>query len=304
MAASQHPNEAGRTAAPRWQRHFQGWPLAVLAVGLALTSLLLASPRRSVPDVLPLPECDPSAITQWRRIDDELAEQARRSPLPRSVRAIGDSYRVYSHGLSLGLSGDAEAARMRARASAATRAGLAAEVGRLRAVQTELFLAALTRWNQTGHRDRELDELAGDFLDKAKRSGWLDGRRTRFSEPELAALFQVRWTHLAGLLDDPNLRLSLIVWQLYYAALLRHPEDALETPQRTGDRQLAYIEALCRRDPSYPRDFGRGVLFFRAQRMADAEESFRRFLVNSQHQRWRLRARNHWLECRARQGKL
>ncbi len=291
-------------ASTGWKRHLEGWPLATCALAIALLSAWLVTPRATRPDVLPLPEPSPSATESFWDEQRLLAGAARRQSLSWGIRAVGESYREYSNAVALAHSGRAELHDLRSRARAALDAGHELGLRRLRAVQGELFLNALGRWDRTQRPSRELRELSGDFAEKARRSGWLDDAYPRLDSKDFAAMFYVRWTFLAGLLDDEHLRPPEALWQAYFRALLLKPEGSKSNPAAITERQLSYVKAMSHHDPQYPRAFAEGVLLYRARRHRQAKSAFEQFLATPTNQRWRLRARNHWLECRAQLGEL
>ena len=289
-----------RAAAVGWRRHIDGWPLAGISIAVGLIAVWLVSPRPTTPDVLPLPEVGKAEADRWFALEHARSLQAHRQQLPRQIRAIGESYREYSLGTTLDRPSSEELTRFRQRVALALQQGHASEVAQLRATQTELFVEAMREWRRTGRQEQELNELAGTFLSAASKNGWLDSLKQPLTDAALAVLFAMRWSHLAGLLDHQELQPPVVLWQLYFDFLLRHPEEALSAPMKKLQHQLGYVESLSRHDPHYPRDFALGVLQYRAYRYVEAEQSFRRFLANPANQRWRLRARNHWLECRSR----
>jgi hypothetical protein len=165
------------------------------------------------------------------------------------------------------------------------------------ALQTELFLVALRRFEATGRVSRELEELGGDFAQKARENRWVepDGRLV-MSSAERRVAFQIRWTMLTGLGDSRGLRPTLVERRLYYGFLLRHPETSDDDlPEDRALRSLAYLNALANLDPDYPADFGRGVLYFRAGRYRQSMDAFERHLDHHPTGPWTLRARNVWL---------
>ncbi|MFO7179840.1 MAG: hypothetical protein DIU78_014165 [Pseudomonadota bacterium] len=278
-------------------RHFQGLGVALVSVGLAVVSVWVALPRPVTPgDPLPLPAMDRRRQALERAADHERARAAREQPLPYAVRLVGELVR--RHGAAIATGDSATAALVRDDLADARRKALAAHgpepLARLRAVQTELFLAALETYERTGERSVELDELAGNFVATGRRAGWIDeSHRVLLTRDDLFVLYRLRWTDLVGALDHPVLGPTLADVRAYYAVLLRHPEGA--SPRARDAHRLASIAALSRRDPDFPADFARGVLLYRLGEPARAVEAFRRHLATRPDGPWSLRARNYLL---------
>jgi hypothetical protein len=276
-------------------RHLEGWELASVAVGIALTLVLLVLPRAESPSVLPVPRIDRSEQRRAAGGDLERAAAAEHDELPFEVRAVGEALRRY--GLAAGAgSGYAlnELHYLRVTAQAARKQHGDESLLRLRAVQTKMFLAALADWEATGLETDDLKELGGDFLDKARSSGWIAEKRQLLpSEPERATLFRVRWSELAGLREQHPFSPSLNEWRIYFRFLLEHPDVAASTPRRRAERRLEYIEALGKLDPEFPAAFARGVLEYELRHYARAAQAFRAHLGSHPTGPWELRARNH-----------
>jgi hypothetical protein len=219
-------------------------------------------------------------------------------PLSCAVRHVGETLRQYGSAR-----GHADAARLRAEVRSRFRLARREEkegegLLRLRAVQTRLFEESVERWQRTGKADRELVELAGNFEERARRSGLVgqDGRLV-FSSAELFVLYRVRWTELVGALDDTEFRPTLQELRAYYRALMSHPEGANEL-ERDSSR-LAYVGALQTRDGEYPASLARGVLHYRLGQRAAAAAAFEEHLAANPDGPYALRARNHLLAALA-----
>lgn len=297
MADEVKPGEAKR---PRGiGRHFEGWPLAIVAVGIAVIAALLAVPRPVPPDVLPLPVIDHRELGRVMRAQASRAAQVRSEALSFDVRSTGEAFRA--HGAAAAR-GDGESALRALREFR----GLAMRVReregdepllRLRAIQTALFTDALARFQRGENVQTEVAELGGNFLDKATTAHWRVGeRRLVPTELELSVLFRLRWTELAGLREERAFAPSLEEWKLYYRFLLRHPEHG---PHAHEDR-LAYITALRRVDLDYPVLLARGVVLYQMGQYAAAEQALRAHIVAQPKGRWRLRAQNHLAAAVAR----
>lgn len=289
----------GVAGAPRerragWKRHLEGWQLGVVAVGIALLAALLAVPRAAAPDVLPRPAVDHRAIARELRVEGERALAAEQTILPYDVRDAGELMRRYGDAAADNnpVRGDAELARLREQIKVVRHRTGNKLLLELRAVQSRMFQHALRHWEATGRVDEDLRQLGGDFLRKARASGWIEPpHRLVLSRAERAVLYRIRWSGLSGLLDTYPFSPTLDDWRVYYGFLLAHPEGD-GSHDRTKN-QLEYVTALSKRDPSYLSELARGVLFYRLGRYADAATALRNHLVRHPDGAWTLRARNY-----------
>lgn len=279
----------------RWE----GWQLGLLAVGMALLAAWLALPRPVPPAELPLPLVDQREVTHLREREAGHVAEAEQKGLSFDARAVGELLR--RHGAAV-FEGDAHRALraqqdVRSRARELLRRGGARELSQLRAVQTQLFAAALARFERTGKRDAELQELSGNFEAKARAVGWLAGSRLALSEQQLFVLYRVRWTELVGVREEPLLRLTLWDYRVYYRILLLYPEGRSELERDSA--RLSYVEALARRDGDYPQLLARGVLLYRMGQPASAAAALLQHLEAHPDGLWALRARNYALAALA-----
>jgi hypothetical protein len=293
------------TPSGRLARHFDGWQLGLLSVGIAVLGVFLVLPHEVEPDVLPVPRIDRYVMRIERAEEHARAEEARARPLPFELRVVGERFRRY---------GRAAASRDEARANAElvelNRAVAVAKTKHgapplllLRAVQGELFARAVGRWEATGQADDDLIELGGDLIDKVKASGWLSGPHQFIaSMDERAVLFRVRWSNLTGLLGTLPISPTLDDWRTYYRFLLEHPEinggDC--SPVARATTQLRYVGALAKKDPEYPVLLARGVLQLRLGAPASAMAALLGYLGGAPEGPWRLRAQNYLAAARAR----
>lgn len=277
-------------------RHFEGWQLGLLAVGVAVGALWLVLPRPVEPRLVLLPEVDRVSVARSRREDAARAREAERTRLPLDVRAVGELLR--RHG--------ACAAAQNARCARETRDDarrLAARVARkrgfeplrrLRAAQTELFLTALRGLRMKAGKNRELEELAGNFVQKATSMGWFDASgRLALTEDELFVLFRVRWAELLEQLRNAELRPGLDEFRLYYRVLLERPGGTSVRDQ--DERRLGYLPALTAIDSEFPRALAEGVLLARLGRSERALAAFSAHLAAHPDGPWALRAKNYQL---------
>ena len=278
--------------------HFEGGFAALIGVTLTLVAALLGAPRATEPLLLPLPEPHRTTLARNRLADQGRAQEARLHGLSFETRAVGEALRRFGLAVAVA-SADTQPllANLRARAAAERRAGHEAALLGLRALQTELFVAATHVWESSGKSDPELRELGGDFPELAARSGWLAGRTLVLEDEERALLFRMRWNDLTGLGDRGPFAATLDEYRDRYALLLRHPSGA--SPTERLRRQLGYVAAVEKLDHDYPSAFARGVLLYRGQAYEEAADAFRLHLRGHPDGPWTLRAKNHLLEALA-----
>jgi hypothetical protein len=292
---------SGSQATAGIARHFEGWQLGLLAVGVAAGALWLGLPRPVEPDLLPLPEVDRAVIALARREESTRAREAERTRLPLPVRAVGELFRRHGACAAAQNARCAREAREDARQLAASvlREHGPAPLERLRAAQTELFLSAVRGLRAKATQSHELDELAGNFAQKGETMGWFDARgQLRLNEDELFVLFRVRWSELLGLLKNSELRPRLDEFRLYYRVQLEHPGGASARDQ--DERRLSHLSALAAIDGEFPRALAEAVLFARLGRSEQALTAISTHLAAHPDGPWALRAKNYQLALLAR----
>ena len=281
------------TALDRLSRHLRGWQLAVAAVGTALGGVALALPRPVAPVELPLPDVDRGEERLAEQRIRELVSWATAEPLPFLVRAAGETFRRFGGAEAKGETSEAAvlatdfARRVsEARARHGDRAVLA-----LRAVQGDLFLRAVR---------------TGDARERAELGGALFGG-DRFVVPkmsmlpdELAVLFELRWTKLAGLVGTYPFSPTLNDWRLYYRAVLGNPDLATRSAGAGFAVLSKSIDALAKRTPEYPRSLALGIVQHWMGRYEAAEELYISYLAREPSGPFRLRAQNYMLAARQR----
>jgi hypothetical protein len=272
----------------------EGIELVLVAVVIVSLAALLAAPRATVPELLPLPLPDRRVLARAANEEHELAAAARKHTLSFDVRAVGELFRRFGASTE---PGKGASQRILTDLRAAARQALTLQNGRplreLRAVQTELFLAATRAWESSGRAPRELRELGGDFAELAGDNGWFSGGRLVLDDAERAVLFRQRWGELTGLGKHPGFVTTLDEQRANFSFLLRHPSGRDERVRR--ERQFAYVSALEKLDRNYPAHFARGVLLYRAGAFEAAAAAFQTQLEHPGSPRYRLRARNHLL---------
>lgn len=283
-----------------WRRHLEGWELGVVAVTTALVAALLVVPRPVEPDAFPLPAVDRVAQHNDSRAERARARAALAGPLAYDVRVVGEAFRQYGIATierDTALVVDQHRDLQRDAALALRRLG-PTPLRELRAVQTLFFQRALSHWEATGEQNADLRELGGEFLSRAEQSGWTrPPHRLVLSTEERATLFRMRWTDLTGLMDTLPFSPTLDDWRAYYRLLIEHPEGSLgEGGDERRDRvrlRLGYVDALAKKDPDYPADLARGVLFYQLGTYADSERELRAYLLRRPDGAWALRAANY-----------
>ena len=233
-----------------------------LAVALALAMLLL--PRHATPaaDDVPLPMADAHALAHSEANDHDLAERARREPLPAVVRAVGSAIRAY-HTLEASADRqdpgrlvrarraiDAAASDVRADVRAEGAAGAGEDGGdepllRLRALELEGFIAEVRRFEATGNESAELGALAGDFIHAVASAGWCEGHTLLPSEPALRTMYKQMWDGLVGVEGRPAFEPSLDEQRALYALYLSapHPSSAMREAIDAARRGAADAKA-------------------------------------------------------------
>lgn len=263
--------------------------LALIPLGVALVLGALLLPRRGAPESVPLPVADRAVLARVVAADTELAERARRDPLPGAVRALGSAVRAF-HALE---ARDAESRELfdarRAVDTAlvdALRGGIEPLVS-LRAVQLDGFLSEVHRFEATGERSAELDALAGGFVRSLTQEGWCDGHVVAPDPMVLRVMFKHMWDAFLGLDGRTELGPTLDEERVLYAFYLshahpsKHMREAITAARRGAHDQrsctaldeaeraateawrLEHIARLAAIDPSYPADYARGVANFR-----------------------------------------
>jgi len=280
----------------RLKPHLRGWQLAVVAVGTALGGVALALPRPVAPKELPLPVVDRVEEARFHAREREAARAARATPLPFLVRAAGEAFRRFGEAEVRGdePEADAEQTAFSKRVEAARKQHGDPAVFALRAVQAELFVAALRHRNAA-----ELKQLGGKFFGAGDEA---EHRAAVLRDDELTSLFELRWLKLARLVNERPFAPTLNEWRLYYRTLLAHAE--LASPELEHDaraRALSMgrcVEALAKIDPDYPAPLALGVTRHWMALYDDAEALFASYLAEHPTGVFRLRAQGYLLAAR------
>jgi hypothetical protein len=284
-----------------FRRHFQGYELGLVTVGMVLTFSLLALPRASRPQTLPLPHVDRAEAERRAASERALASQVEATGLPFELRAVGEAIRHFGRSVTAGLDTSHDLEDLRERMRVVTASGQSSLLLGLRAVQTEYFLRALAQFESEGKSNSELEELGGDFLPHARHNGWI-GRDGRFlgDEATRRVLFQLHWADLIGKRGAFPFAPTLGQWRLYYRFLLLHPEreqtPALDDESAENAARVRVVNALSRKDPDYPAFFAKGYLFERLGDRRAAASAYRTHLAQHESGRYALLARNYLLD--------
>jgi hypothetical protein len=280
----------------RWTRHFEGWQLGAWVVGVCVLSALLVVPRDVPPGFLPPPEVDRLEERRERQRDAERAVRAR-AGLSLEVRSVGEAFRRFGHAAFVAPETlPQRQAQLRRLTAEALRRDGPERLLELRALQTELWLAAL----ETGSAEPapEAVELGGGLL-LTGRGDWFAPPPIGADDGERRALFRRYWAETVGIDPAHPFALTLNEWRAYYRFLLARPIP--DPPQREGDlrRKLEYVAALAKHDQEYPEPLARGILLYWQGSPAPAAAALRAHLQRFPDGPWTLRAQNHLAACGA-----
>lgn len=294
--------------------------LALVPIAVAATLGVLLLPRRALPDGVPLPVPDGHALTRAAAVDHELAERARREPLPATVRALGSALRTF-HMLEAGAPAGVDTLSqahdaLEAAAATALREGNDTML-RLRAAQLESFLNEVDRFEQTGLQSSELAAVAGNFVPAMQAEGWYDGHSLAASEGALRAMFKEMWNRLLGLESNSAFAVPLDEERALYVLYLSRPHPAASaraaleaarrgasdarTCQAVVEAERVAIEAwridrisrLSAIDSSYPAKYARGVANLRRGQFVRAADDLASWLQDHPDGPLALRARSY-----------
>jgi hypothetical protein len=269
------------------------WVLSLLA-GSAFAVLL---PRPTYPQILPLPIVSESEKQAREEIEIARAEKVRNGSLAWETRAIGEQLRRIGKATSDGAAVDSKqlTALRGDVASVLRQKGGEAGLLHLRALQGELFLAAVSDFERSGEPSLALLELGGPFL-RVAQSAWLSKEgKVLLKEEELRLSFRIYWTKMTDLLEVPPFSPTLDEYRRYYRTNLLRPPAPSSDPMSQLLAQLAMARALSRVDPSYPGSLAEGVLQIRLGQFDAAERSLQAFTHAHPQGPWAQIAKNHFL---------
>lgn len=268
----------------------QGYELGLVTLGMVLTCALLALPRASFPDTLPVPKVDRREAQRNAEQERELSALAEARGLPFETRALGESIRHFGQSVSEGLDTTHDREDIRERFKLAVAKGQAPLLLRLRAVQTQVFLRAVARFERDPKPSPDLRELGADFVMHAQRNGWFAANgRCLADASTLRVLFYLHWADLIDQRGTFPYAPSLNDWRIYYRFLLAHPPASASLDAE----RLRVVNALGRKDPDYPRSFASGYLYYRLGDRAAAAAAFRTQLAQHESGPYALLARNY-----------
>jgi hypothetical protein len=288
-------------------------------VGVAVVFGLLLAPRRAEPEELPVPIADARAIARVTRADHDLAERARREPLPAAVRALGSAIRDFhvleAHDADGRALGEARRAVDLALVDAAS--GGNEGLLRLRAIELETFVEEIGRFTSTGEQSAEMQALAGGFVRSMTSEGWCDGHTLAPSTAVLRVMFKQMWNAFVGLEAIKEFVPTLDEQRELFAFYLSHPHPSKAAREAiAAARRGARNEKACRAlveaervaieawrldriarvaafDPAYPADYARGVADYRRGEFQTSAAAFRKWLGNHPDGPLALRAQNY-----------
>jgi hypothetical protein len=292
--------------------------LSLVPIGIAVVLGSLLLPRRAAPESVPLPLAEPSALATVAAADLDLADRARRAPLPGVVRALGSAVRAF-HTLEASDAQPQPLVDARRAVDAAlvdALAGGAEPLLALRAVQLDGFLAEARRFEATGDRSTELDALAGSFVRSLTLEGWCQGHILAPDATVLRVMYKHMWNAFLGLDARLEFKPTLDEERALYAFYLSHAHpsksmrDAIAAARRgahdersclaleeagraaTEAFRLEHIARLAAIDPAYPVQYARGVVNFRRGDFGAAESAFGAWLKDHPEGPLTLRAQN------------
>ncbi len=277
--------------------------LAAVPVIVGVVGASLLFPRAVVPLRIPLPVPDAQVLAAEVRAEAQRATKSVGEPLSAPVREVGGAFRSWNllafrdddsvvhdaHLQAMHLGALARGVREREGAD-----GLLA----LRAVEMSAFLTELHRFEASNEETSELRELGGNVIARMRDVGFIEGHRLVVSSTSWHVLYKLLWNRSVGLADDPLFALSLDDEREMARLQLAYPHpsevERLEVASersraKTGEAceaiakreadaadrwRLQKVDAWAVRDPSYPRDFARGVLLFRLGRYPESARSF------------------------------
>jgi hypothetical protein len=263
----------------------------------------LVWPRPAEPHEVPLPRPDSRALEQVKA-----EEHARIARLGGSVSspqlAVGTALRAFLRleaTKSTVSQGDAARRALDFAVSEAYKSEGAQGLLTLRAVQVARFLDAVERFEASGQVNEDLRDLGGNFIDRMRDVGWIDGRQVLLSDDARRAAYKIMWNQTVGVDKLPEFALTLDENRALYAFYISHPVSETRRTDSFAARRkeaktakqcadLAMAENAAREawrmdkirkigaiDPAYPVELALGVSQYRAHKYPASVESFRTF---------------------------
>lgn len=262
-----------------------------LLTAFSVVGVLIVTPRPTRPHVLPLPDIDRAYAVRLEKAERARAQRVRDGSLPIEIRGVGEQLRRI--GALLAKSSTVESSLLADFHQEV--AGLAEErleeLLDLRALQTELFMQAVRRLEQSGSSDRDLLELGGPFA-KIAQSAWLNGGKLLIPEDDLRLMYRIHWGKVTGLTGRPRVGPNLEELRRYYSTLLRFPRAPKEDDFGRSNERLSYVKALGQVDAHYPSRLTEGMLYLQLGRPVLAARAFEEFLTRHPQGPWVRIAQN------------
>ncbi len=252
--------------------------IGATAIGSAALTFI-ASPRPTRPHVLPLPHFDVEELEETEEREIGRAEAVSNGELSAAVRAVGEQLRrvgaqVYQRThIDQKLLG-----RLRRDATQLVASDKTEPLLQLRALQSQLFLAATHSSLKAGQPNTELQELGGEF-GRLLFSAWVDSEgRCTLDDPALRLMFRSHFNQLTGLGHDDAFKLNLEEIRRYYGALIEHPPVGIESAELRAAARLKYAQALSQSDSQFEADALLGMLHLQMGRPGHAIRYFDQYL--------------------------
>jgi hypothetical protein len=319
--SGQRAGNGGESSSGAW--------LALIPLVVAIVFGALLVPHAAPPETVPLPTIDTNQVERIIADDHALANQARATPLPAEVRAVGTAIRAF-YMLQTGNEKAEQVAKSRLALDRAVAGALSIDGGlaKLRAVQLEDFLAATHDFERTGVESEEMKALGGNFVKRVQSAGWADGNKIHLSDSEMRAMYKAAWNAAINAPPNASLAPKMDETRVLYALYLRapHPPEAardLALAQRkvandatscnlievneglaTEAWRLDKIRKLGTIDPEYPTAFAIGASEYRMGKYRDAAEAFRSWIAAHPEGPWSLRAHDHLVASMQAEGVL
>lgn len=261
--------------------------LVLVAAAFSVVGALIVTHRPTTPHVLVLPRID---LAHQRSVEaKELARAigARDQSLSRGLRAVGELVRRIGADLSKESAPNPNNwEELRGDVRRLIKQGHTDGLLRLRALQSQLFVAAVSEWLDTARPSADLAELGGSFHRLAQENWRKRDGTLVYGDDDLRLLFRFHWGKLTGLSGQAPFGPSLEELRRYYSLHLRHPPGLDRSPHNATKARLAFARALGRVDPDYPADLAEGMLQLRLNEPIHAERALRKHLQQNPNGPW------------------
>ncbi|MCH2108188.1 MAG: hypothetical protein MK135_02580 [Polyangiaceae bacterium] len=246
--------------------------------------------RPTTPQFLPVP-LNQGKLKQRFNKDLKLARQAQAKSLPTNIRALGEEIRRFNYSPPQQKRAHLDA--IEALVQDALLKKRIPELLQLRALQSQLFLQALHKWQVPQEPSVELLELGGKFSLVAQQSWRTAEGKWLATDAQLTSLFHEQWARTTGLRTRKTFQLSPQEAIDHYSFLLQLPPGFLSTLQvELAPLRLSYIDQIGKNDPRYPRLFARGIVLLQANDTIGATNALEAYLKTSDHPDYEILAMN------------